>query len=174
MKKETQYLVIGVVVLGGFYLMANQPKATSVPKSKRENSLETLLPTFRKKIDVLLQMMVVDGFDPFVFESRRSKERAKDLSIKGTGIEESQHTIDAAVDILDRKALWKTSQAFFDALHRNSLALGLGRIKHKDKNGKVDWDWAHVQALPGNQDKKLYALGDAAKREEFLRKTYKV
>lgn len=163
---------VWLALLGmGVVLMTQRGKPIG-PKPGLDASLDKLAPSFRVKIDQLLGLMRAAGFRPIVWESHRSAARAAELAKAGTGVAKSQHTLDLAVDILDQDALWNTPQAFFDALHSFALGLGLGRVKHRDKNGRLDWDWAHVQALPGRYDAALFKLADAAAREAYIRNLY--
>ncbi len=159
-------------LLGVGAVLLMQRKTPSAAKPHLDTSLDKLAPSFRVKLDQLLGLMRAAGFRPIVWEAHRSAERAAELAQKGTGVAKSQHTLDLAVDILEEHALWQTPQVFFDALHRFALGLGLGRVKHRDKSGNLDWDWAHVQALPGRYDAALFKLADAAAREAFVRSMY--
>lgn len=144
----------------------------AVKRSRVENSMLKLVPSFRAKVLQLLALMRAEGFRPIVWETYRSPERAAQLAATGEGVLLSQHSLGLAVDILDADTLWSLSAAFKEALHRHALELGLGRVKHRDKNGHVDWDWAHVQALPGAFDAKMRALLTESKRDDYLRARY--
>jgi len=161
------------VTVGVLWLLAKGGTVQeSKSRSRVDSSLEKLVPSFRVKVLELLQRMRGLGFRPVVFETYRSPSRAAELAAKGTGVALSQHTLGLAVDILDAEKMWDAPRVFWDALHRNALELGLGRIKRRDVNGNLDWDLPHVQALPGAYDAKMRALLTAARREEFLRERY--
>lgn len=147
-----------------------KPTDAKVPP-RIERSLDKLVPSFRRKVEELLALMKRDGFHPLVWETYRTPERAAELAKEGTGKALSQHSLGLAVDIVDKDLRWNASREFWDALHNHALALGLGRIKRRDKKGNLDWDWPHVQALPGSYDGRLRLLSEVA-REQFLQTRY--
>lgn len=158
-----------ITALGAFALAAiavvtrgrapTDPRATQSPVI---NSLDLLSYPFKQKVLELLELMRLDGFDAYVFETWRSPARALELEQRGTGIAKSQHTLGLAADIIDRKKYWKATPAFWAALNRHALKLGLGR---------VEGDPPHVQALPPSFDAQLRAMGPAA-QAAFLAKRY--
>lgn len=167
------WLPLLAAALGAYVLSRAGGGAVSTPKAsgKVDASLAKLQPLFRAKVQELLARMRSEGFSPYVHEAYRSAERAAELAKKGTGVAQSQHTLGLAVDVLEVGKQWNASAAFWDALHRNALALGLGRVKHRDANGNVDWDRPHVQAMPGNYDARMYA-STANQRDALIQQRY--
>lgn len=159
----------GLALLGIGVLLMSQRRGK---EPQLERSLDVLVPSFRSRLDQLLGLMRAAGFDPLVWETYRPPARAAELAKAGTGVLLSQHELGLAADIVDRKRLWDAPDAFWDALHKYALELGLGRIKRRQPNGALTWDRPHVQALPGRYDTKLRALANAAARESYLRAMY--
>ncbi len=140
--------------------------------SRVDSSLDKLVPSFRAKVLELLARMRARGLRPLVFETYRTPARAAELAKKGTGVALSQHSLGLAVDIIDAAKKWDAPPAFWNALHEEALALGLGRIKRRDAKGNLVWDYPHVQAMPGAYDAQMRALASTEKREAFLRERY--
>lgn len=135
-------------------------------------STQELLPAFRDKIAELIELMHQDGFDALVFETWRSPERIAELVQKGTGAADSLHGYRAAADVIDAHLMWDAKPAFWQALHRHALALGLGRVRRKESDGVVRWDLPHVQALPGQFDGQVRALLADDARNDLLLEHY--
>lgn len=162
-------------LLGIGVVAVTQAKKPTVPATapRIEAGLDKLVPSFRAKVEVLLEQMRATGHRPRVFETYRTAERAAELAKKGTGVALSQHTLGTAVDIVDADDTpWDAPAKFWTDLHRFALDLGLGRIQRKQPNGALAWDQPHVQALPGRYDTKLRTLADAAARDAFVRNLY--
>lgn len=107
-----------------------------------------LLKPFASKLNTLFRRMRARGYQPKLWEGRRSAERAAGLAKKGTGIKLSMHVLGAAVDIVDGSTPnpWKASPGFWTALGQEARKLGL--------TWGGDWtkgDFPHVQALAVNQ-----------------------
>lgn len=166
----------GAALLGalGIGVLLMSQKKPTLPTSRPESRVDLLVPAFRYKVDQLMGLMRASGLKPLIWETYRPPERAAQLVNAGTGILHSQHELGLAVDIVDADKLWDPPQAFWDSLHRYALDLGLGRIKRRQKNGVLTWDWPHVQALPGRYDTPLRKLADAQAREAYLRTMYQV
>jgi hypothetical protein len=102
----------------------------------------TLLPAFRKKMVTLFERMRARGYDPYLWEAKRSRERAIELANKGTGITLSMHLYGAAADVVSESSLWSPPQDFWKALRDEATKLGLV--------SGFDWtnpDKPHVQAI---------------------------
>jgi hypothetical protein len=134
--------------------------------------LDELLLPFRVRAVELLARMRADGFDPLVWETWRSVERAAELERKKRGKRLSMHCIGCALDIVERSKRWDAPPAFWRALDRHARELGLGRVRHLDANGNLVPDLPHVQALPGRWDATLRALETPEKRAAFLTRRY--
>jgi hypothetical protein len=122
-----------------------------------------LLPGFAKKIETLMQRMRARGFEPELWEGRRSASRAKALSVVGTGVADSMHIYGAAVDIVDKNKLWNASPAFWAALGEEAERLGLtwgGRWTKVDK--------PHVQAIAVSKQNAFRAMTDAQRAAAVL------
>ena len=174
---QSSGVVLALVMIGALLLLYSdggtvQPKKPK-PKPEVINDMDRLVPAFRAKVLLLLQLMRADGFDPFVWETYRSPQRAAELAEEGTGVAQSQHELGLAVDIVDAAKLWNAPPGFWAALERHALALGLGRVDRTIKpSGRKERDQPHVQALPGKYDAKMRMLATADKREAFLRTRY--
>lgn len=161
--------VLAAVV--GEAMAAKKRKVLRAPKERIESSLDVLEPAFRARVEILLERMRQRGFRPKVFETYRTPERAAELEQRGTGKANSLHAFNLAVDIIDELRAFKAPPAFWDALHAEALALGLGRVKHQTKTGALEWDLPHVQALPGRFDQQLRVMAPAL-RDGFLTARY--
>ena len=118
----------------------------------KSDSLDLLLPSFRKKVDLLLAAMVEAGFDPIPFDTFRTAEEAAANARIGKGIVNSMHEYGAAVDIISGSKGWNHPK-FFIELGKQAEALGLtwgGRFTRVDK--------PHVQAIPYKHQNKLRSL----------------
>lgn len=113
-----------------------------------DRDLAKLDPTFRERVVALLRVLVAAGFDPMVWEGRRSFERADELQRRGSGVAKSMHCYGLAVDIVWGSAPhWDPPDGFWEALGAEAKRLGLtwgGDWKRDDK--------PHVQALPASRD----------------------
>lgn len=112
-----------------------------------------LISGFAAKVEQLFQRMRARGFDPLLWEGYRSPERAAELAARGVGVVQSMHCYGAAVDIVERTALWSASAAFWDALGQEAEALGLtwgGRFSRVDL--------PHVQLVPVREQAALRAM----------------
>ncbi len=92
--------------------------------TKRESRLETLLPSFRVRVEELVKRLTLQGFDPIVLETYRSPERAAQLAKGGTGVALSMHCYGAACDIVSRSRLYD-HPLFYRALGRTAKSLGM-------------------------------------------------
>jgi len=121
------------------------------PEPKRQTDLAGLKPAFRAKVVTLLDNMQAKGWDPVVFEARRSAERQAWLygisrthhlkSRPVTWTRTSKHQAGVAVDIISQEHGWSNHQ-FFDALKREAVKLAL----HDYRGGQdFDKDCAHIQ-----------------------------
>ena len=123
-------------------------------RPKVQNDMDALLPSFRKEVEQLLKRMERRGFEPMVFETGRTEERAEWLkNVKKTSKvgKRSMHCHGAAVDIICAKKKWDNKQ-FFRALGQEAAALKL------TWGGSWGWDRPHVQAIPVGFQDELRAL----------------
>ena len=104
---------------------------------KRDNSLESLTPAMKAKVLQLLAAMKARGFDPVVFEAKRSQARQNWLYSIGrtrqtwrkpiTWTTHSFHLRGNAVDIISKRYGWSNS-AFYVVLWQEAHKLGLRTI----------------------------------------------
>lgn len=147
-KVQRKYVYAGAVLAAvgvGVYLYRNRPVRTQQGREDLESRLSVLNPLFAARIRTLMGRMERRGFDPMIWETGRSRERAEDLAERGTGIEDSMHIYGLAVDIVSASALWGAPQPFWRALceEANYLKLTCG----------ADFgDHDHIQALPTRYD----------------------
>ncbi len=128
---------------GAAYVYGGDPRRKGVDRDP-----QNLLKPFAKKLNVLFRRMRARGFQPMLWEGRRSVERAAQLAKQGTGTKRSMHALGAAADIVDGSTgnPWKASLGFWTALGQETRKLGL--------TWGGDWakrDFPHVQALAVNQ-----------------------
>ena len=106
----------------------------------RMNNIELLEPIFREKIRELLRAMKTAGFEPWLFETKRSYERQVWLYAQGRVIEkgkkpvtwtiESKHRSGEAADIIEMAKLW-SDPLFFKRLKIEAVKLGLLVLKRE-------------------------------------------
>lgn len=113
----------------------------------RADDITQLVPSFRVKVQELLDLMRADGYDPVVRDAYRTHEEAQANEAAGVGIADSMHCYRVAADIIDAVRGWAHPE-FFDALHTHALDLGLTRVRRRQANGRRVWDKPHVQAIP--------------------------
>lgn len=100
----------------------------------RMNNIELLEPIFREKIRELLRRMKTAGFEPWLFETKRSYERQVWLYAQGRVIArdkkpitwtiKSKHRESKAADIIEMSKLWG-NPTFFKRLRIEAVKLGL-------------------------------------------------
>jgi hypothetical protein len=113
------------------------------PRCKDINELE---PYVRDRVARLIKAMEARGFDPIVFESRRSIERQKWLYGIGrvhqknrrpvTWTMQSKHIVGKAVDIISKSHLWDYPD-FYRALKQEAKKVGLKVLKVEQCH--VEW-----------------------------------
>jgi hypothetical protein len=136
-----------------------------MPKYKAD-SLDLLLPSFRVKVDILLQRMKDAGYDPIPFDTFRTAAESAKNARNGKGVVNSMHEYGAAVDIICGKTGWSNPK-FFKELGKQAELLGLtwgGRFTR--------YDGPHVQAIPVKNQNQLRSLPES-KRDEFVAKLLK-
>ena len=102
---------------------------------KRCNDVDALVPYVASRVRTVLARMEARGFDPVVFETKRSLDRqlwlyAQGRTRKGPKITwtlTSKHITGKAVDIISRSRGWYWA-AFFDALRVEGEKVGLHTI----------------------------------------------
>lgn len=132
----------------------------------KEDDVNLLLPTFRQRVLALLVRMRVRGFDPIVFDTKRTAAEAAANAAKGTGIVNSLHITGAAADIISASKGW-SDPAFFKALGEEARKLWLtwgGTFT------KVDGP--HVQAIPVSLENSYRTLTNDAARDAFVSRYY--
>ena len=114
---------------------------------ERDSSLESLWQPMGVKVSRVLEEMRSRGYDPVVFEARRSMARQRwlygvgrthDLKRKPvTWTMSSRHLVGKAVDIWSKSRGWHWAD-FFGALQGEGRKVGLrGNVKEQDH---LEWD----------------------------------
>ena len=142
-------------------------KSNSEPTAtKRWDDPGLLLPEFRSRVELLLNRLTAAGFEPVLFETYRSPERAAALAKRGTGIALSMHCLAAAADIICRRHKWdcgKNDCQFYEQLGKHAEHVGIywgGLWKTRDL--------PHVQAIPVNKQAALRGANDQTARERIV------
>lgn len=114
---------------------------------KRQTDLDSLVPYVKERVEQVMAALITAGFDPIVFEARRSKERQKWLYGVGrthdknrkpvTWTMHSFHILGKAVDIISKRKGWNWP-AFFDALHVEGEKVGLHPIPQEGCH--LEWE----------------------------------
>ncbi len=107
------------------------------PEPKRITSISELWEPIQGRVRNVLAAMKARGFDPIIFESRRTQERQAWLYGKGrthhlsqkptTWTMGSRHRPGKAVDIISKSRRWSWPQ-FYVALREEAEAVGLHTI----------------------------------------------
>lgn len=108
----------------------------------RQNDLGLLLPSVQRAVQIVLTRLHERGYDPLVWETYRTRERALELAKKGSGIALSMHELGAAADIVSKSRMWDWP-SFYEALAEEAEKIGL-TSGHRWKRV----DSVHVQAVP--------------------------
>lgn len=105
----------------------------------RYSLIALLQPYVAERVKRILTRMVERGFDPYVFESRRSKERQEWLYGIGrthsfdrkpvTWTKNSKHIDGKAVDIISDRHKWNAPPAFWTALWQEANREGMHVLK---------------------------------------------
>lgn len=121
-----------------------------------------LAPLFRVRVEAVLSDMVAWGFDPWVFETLRTDARQRFLFGFGRTWDDGRgvvtrsetaldtwHGYGLAVDIIDRKLLWKADRWFWETLGLSAQRHGLVWGADWNANGRSDdeglVDRPHIQ-----------------------------
>jgi D-alanyl-D-alanine carboxypeptidase-like protein len=123
-----------------------------MPTYRADKTYEQLVPSFRERTDILLKRMVARGFEPVVIDAVRTVEEAAKNAAKGSGIIDSMHCWNVAVDVIEQGNGWANPK-FFKALGEEAKKLGLtwgGSWTRKP-------DRPHVQAIPVGWQHKVRA-----------------
>ena len=101
---------------------------------KRNSDINSLNLNFRTKLKSLIHLMYKDGFDPIIFEAKRSQERQQYLYSIGRTIQKnrkpvtwtlkSKHFTGNAADIISKSYGWDWP-TFFAALKLHAKEVGL-------------------------------------------------
>jgi hypothetical protein len=103
-----------------------------------DNKLRNLDPEMERRVKLVIQNMLQSGFDPILFEGRRSQERQKYLYSIGrrkvkyercvTWTLRSKHITGCAADIISKSRGWN-NEKFFDQLGIEAKIQGLKQNK---------------------------------------------
>lgn len=137
----------------------------------RQSALSLLLPSFRVRVEEMLAAMKKRGFEPLVWETLRTPERAEMLSKEGKSkngarsMHVSADGFSAAVDVICAKRKWEHPE-FFKALGEEARKLGL--------SWGGDWatfkDLPHVQAIAVKEQAAFRALKTALEKDAFVQR----
>jgi hypothetical protein len=124
----------------------------------RQSNVELLVPALRERLGSVLAALTARGFDPLVWETLRSKERALEMVAKGASKARgglSMHCYGCACDVVCSKHMWscrKHGCRFFQNLGELAEDAGLcwgGNWDRDDRAGEEgEHDLPHVQAVP--------------------------
>ena len=114
-----------------------------------DNDPSHLWPPFYQRIQTLFDALIKRGFDPKIFEGKRSQERQDWLYGYGrthhkgckpiTWTRESKHLVGKAVDVISKKSLWASS-AFYTALREEVEKIsGIGTL-YPAESCHVQWN----------------------------------
>jgi D-alanyl-D-alanine dipeptidase len=108
-----------------------------MPEPIIQKNINLLRPNFRNKIEELMNVMEMKGYDPIIFESLRSNSRQNWLYSIGrtyqknrkpvTWTLQSKHLTGEACDIISKSKGWNNPK-FFEALQHEAHLLGLHTI----------------------------------------------
>ncbi len=108
-----------------------------MPEPKRISDVNSLVPYVRDRVLAILAAMRAEGFDPVVFEAKRSEERQRWLYAYGrtrskgkkpiTWTLNSRHLVGKAADIISKSRGWN-DPTFFHALAEAAIAEGMHTI----------------------------------------------
>jgi peptidoglycan L-alanyl-D-glutamate endopeptidase CwlK len=105
---------------------------------KRNTDLASLEPFVARRVEKVLAALTERGFDPILFEARRSPDRQQWLYGVGrthskhrkpiTWTTNSRHLVGKAADIISKSRGWSWG-AFYDALDEEAAKVGMRTLK---------------------------------------------
>lgn len=138
----------------------------------KEDDINLLVPSFRERIETLLDTLRKQGLQPVLFDTARTQEEAARNAARGTGSSRSMHLYNVAADIICAEHGWDCAAhrcQFFHISGTESRKLGLV--------WGGDWpkrDMPHHQAIPVSWQYQMRALGNSPstwkQRDELARK----
>lgn len=164
MRANRTLLALAVVAV---LLLANMERPESTEKRGAtgvDHEWEHLLPAFAQRLRAVFAALVARGFDPYLHEGLRSRQRAESLAADGSGIRDSMHIYGAAADVISASRHWEWPE-FFAALGAESERAGLtwgGRFGGKDLD--------HVQAVPVPMQARMRAARSAKEADALVKK----
>jgi len=112
----------------------------------REIAISSLVPYVASRVNAVLVAMRARGFDPVVFEARRSQERQDWLYGVGrthslnrkpvTWTHNSKHLVGKAADIISKSRLWSWPE-FYRALKEEANRAGLSVLNAEQCH--IEW-----------------------------------
>lgn len=121
-------------------------------------SLEDLVPDVRAKVEAVIADLKAQGYEPYVYETKRSEERAAHLKTKGVSKlgSKSKHVPGRAADIVDgrktsagQRVWWGAGSDEADTMAKDFFAALGGAAKRAGLTWGGDWtgfyDPAHVE-----------------------------
>ena len=134
--------------------------------TERWDDADLLLQPVRDRWFLLERRMIALGHSPKLHETFRSKERAKMLARKGTGIVDSMHYYLVALDVICEVHRWDCAKhdcSFYEDYGEQAERLGFcwgGRWKKRDL--------PHIQACSVGGQSAIRAAKDQAAREALV------
>ncbi len=115
---------------------------------KRETNIQTLVWYVRDRVAEVMKQMILRGYDPVIFETRRSKERQEWLYGVGrthskdrdpvTWTKDSRHIPGKAVDVISHAHGWSNKE-FFRALGEEAQKQGLHQLAEIGDMAHLEW-----------------------------------
>lgn len=172
--RGSKLLILGGLVTLGAVLMAKKPSLTlllggqNLPPLTQgkggdrdiDRDPNNLVPNFRRKLEWVFSEMRKLGFNPVLWEGRRTRARAMKLDKRGTGKSKSIHILGLGADIVDRDNLWNAPKGFWEALARLGKQAGL-------TSGSTfsDPDPDHLQAVPFKDEPRMWAMTETQRND---------
>lgn len=165
MSREERYVPFSIMPSAKPVLATRPPPTEPEPDlppttTKVVRDLKWLAPTFRERVEKIVDSLEKQGFEPLVWETLRTRERGRYLEKKGASRngDRSMHIYGAACDIICKKHKWQCKKhgcKFFQALGKTS------------KRHRVYWggDWRTIVDLPHIQGVPV-SLQNAVRRAE--------
>lgn len=136
----------------------------------RADDLDLLLPSFRKRIDIVIERLRERGYQPVPRDTLRTSAEAAKNAETGVGVANSMHCYGAACDVICDVHGWdcrKHGCQFFAALGEEAEKLGLTWGGRWSRRGRGP-DMPHVQGVRVIDQTRFRRLKDAEARDAFI------
>lgn len=142
----------------------------------RSDDINLLLPTFRQKVENLIQTMQAAGFKPILWDGLRTPEEAARNAARGRGIENSMHLYGAAADIICDDHGWDCAKHGCRFFKRLGLAAEKAGFVWGGRFTRVDEP--HVQGVTVRKQNEMRTHGTSAEtaqaRDALVRKHFRI